>query len=330
MLLELIREVGIEPKKTSSTKGGEFHSSCPACCGEDRFMVWPNANRYWCRKCNASGDAIQFCRDFLGLKFQEAKDKVGLYSHLRDPSFKQAQIPPVCFPSRSWGQKAQEFIENSYKCLLADLEAMALIKAKYGLLPAIINTYRVGWNPNKVFERRSKWGLDEEPKKLSLCIPKGFVIPTFYQREVNKIKIRDLDWVNGDNFGKYRELPGSGNLISVFGCQSNQFAVVVESELDAMLLVQEIGEFCTCIALGGVSKKPDQKTFEWLKGRKRILYSLDSDEAGRKQYDFWRSNFSNLRAWPSESRKSPADSFVLDKINLRDWFEEGILYWSGN
>ena len=72
MLIELIQSAGINAKKTSSTKGGEFHSACPDCGGRDRFTIWPEIGRYWCRQCKKSGNAIQFCRDFMGMSFQEA------------------------------------------------------------------------------------------------------------------------------------------------------------------------------------------------------------------------------------------------------------------
>ena len=39
-------------------------------------MFWPEKDRFWCRQCNAQGDGIQFCRDFLGLSFREACVKV--------------------------------------------------------------------------------------------------------------------------------------------------------------------------------------------------------------------------------------------------------------
>jgi len=89
----------------------------------------------------------------------------------------------------------------------------------------------------------------------------------------------------------------------------------------------DLGDFCSCVALGGVSKEPDIATDEWLRTRKLILYSLDCDEVGRKRYDFWRAKFPNLRAWPADSNKSPADSFVKDGLNLKEWFLAGISYW---
>ena len=54
-VLDLARELGLSPKRSSSTHGGEYKSKCPKCQeGRDRFCIWPNqepSGRYWCRVC---------------------------------------------------------------------------------------------------------------------------------------------------------------------------------------------------------------------------------------------------------------------------------------
>ena len=333
MLLELAMQAGLDPKKVAATKGGEYSTRCPACPdgGSDRFRIWPNEDRrgrYWCRRCSVHGDSIQFCRDFLGMTFKEAVDRVGEFFPVRNFHPKSIHIEPVNPTARSWQEKAEEFCDSSHRRLLINPEAMAFLRSQYGLTIDTIHRYRIGWNHEKRFQHRSEWGLNEPEKKL--CLPRGPVVVDTADGSISKLKIRDLDWVEGDPYGKYKQIPGSSNRTSIIGFRANQIALVVESEFDAMLLVQEIGEFCTCVALGGATKKPDLETFEWLQKRTRILYSLDCDTAGREQYDYWRSTFSNLRAWPAETRKSPADSFILDGIDLRKWFEIGIRYWEGN
>lgn len=332
MLLELAMQVGLDPKKVAATKGGEYGSRCPACPdgGNDRFRIWPNQDRggrYWCRRCSIQGDSIQFCRDFLGMTFKEAVARVGEPYPAHNFSSKPIHLEAAPLPAHSWQEKAEEFCETSHRRLLIDREAAVFLRSKYGLTADTIHRYRIGWNPEKRFQYRSEWGLDEPQKKL--CLPRGPVIADMVDGGISKLKIRDLDWAEGNPYGKYKQIPGGSNRMSIVGFRANQVALVVESEFDAMLLVQEIGEFCTCVALGGATKKPDLETFEWLRKRARILYSLDCDEAGREQYDYWRSAFPNLRAWPAETRKSPADSFILDGLDLRKWFEGGLRYWEG-
>jgi len=64
-------------KKVANTNGGEYCGVCPACGGEDRFRVWPEKGRYWCRMCHCSGDSIQFLRDFHGYSFKDACRAIG-------------------------------------------------------------------------------------------------------------------------------------------------------------------------------------------------------------------------------------------------------------
>ncbi|WP_129631062.1 hypothetical protein [Candidatus Oscillochloris fontis] len=49
---------GIPPLRLTSQARQEYAGACPFCGGNhrsDRFRVWPEQNRYWCRQCNQSG-----------------------------------------------------------------------------------------------------------------------------------------------------------------------------------------------------------------------------------------------------------------------------------
>jgi hypothetical protein len=58
------------------------------------------------------------------------------------------------------------------------------------------------------------------------------------------------------------------------------------------------------MALGGAGKKPDLATHNILKTASNLLFALDFDEAGRKAFQFWRSTYPTLRAWPVPIEKS--------------------------
>lgn len=113
-VLDLAEALNLYPKKTASTNGGEYKSKCPKCQeGIDRFCIWPNqgkTGRYWCRVCEANGDGIQFCRDFLGMSFQEACRKLNFTpSESNMPSIKRkAFVPNIPIPVTSaWKQAAK-------------------------------------------------------------------------------------------------------------------------------------------------------------------------------------------------------------------------------
>lgn len=102
--------------------------------------------------------------------------------------------------------------------------------------------------------------------------------------------------------------------------------LVLESELDAILIQQFASDLCCCLALGGVSKRPDQEAHELLKRSPLILLALDYDEAGKKEYPFWMSLYPSLRPWPARKGKSPGDSYKLHQIDLRKWVLDGLSY----
>jgi hypothetical protein len=48
----------LPPLRLASRARQEYAGACPFCGGDhrsDRFRVWPDQNRYWCRRCNAHG-----------------------------------------------------------------------------------------------------------------------------------------------------------------------------------------------------------------------------------------------------------------------------------
>ncbi len=117
-LLEFAKEDGLNPKKVASTKGGEYHSSCPSCGGRDRFIIWNKLNRYFCRQCRKSGDEVQFLREFHGLSFKEACEKSCFIPKERAFSIKKSlcqndfQFEPraVSMPPSEWRKQASSFI----------------------------------------------------------------------------------------------------------------------------------------------------------------------------------------------------------------------------
>ena len=100
--------------------------------------------------------------------------------------------------------------------------------------------------------------------------------------------------------------------------------VIVEAELDAMLIQRFAADCCCCIALGGVSIRPDVVVHRILCQTQRILCALDFDEAGKKAFLFWRATYSQLRPWPVPKGKSPGDAFKDHGIDLRAWIQRGM------
>lgn len=348
-LIELADELGMKLIKVSQTDGGEYHSACPypGCGGKDRFVVWPNKKYknslggYWCRVCNKRGDAIQFCRDLLGLKYVEACKKLKIaytYSsshQVHDLTKINHAFNVAIPPNTTWQAKASSFVDWCHNHLMTNHNALAQVLNR-GFSLASIQHFKIGHNPANIYRLREDWGLDMQIGKnriaLKICLNAGLVIPTFNNdRRVIKIKIRrsENDIKKDINAGrasrKYIEIKGSQQCPAIYGNADLPAAIILESEFDALLIQQFCSDLVFCIALGGAQKKPDLQTHNLLRNTPTILFALDFDDAGKNAYYFWKSTYAHLKAWPIPIEKSPGDAFLAG-VDLREWIEQGLNY----
>ena len=336
-LLDLAHELGLQPKRASSTNGGEYKGPCPSsnCGGKDRFIIWPVADRYWCRQCNKGGDSIQFCRDFMGMGYQAAcaklgmKKKIASYSNAPRETYSRFVPKVVEIPSKQWKDVAHDFVSRCHEALLRNPEAICSL-TKRGLSMGSIKEHSLGWwGPDfeGQFLSLTAWGLpaacNEKGREKKLWVPSGIAIPTFAKEEVMKLKIRRRDWKEGDTLPKYIEISGSMKCPGMYGDVETRAILIIESELDGMLIHQLAGDLCNPVALGGVGKKPDFDTDCLLRRARQLLFALDFDEAGKNAYKFWKSTYPNIKPWPVPKGKSPGDAHEQG-VNIRQWIELGI------
>jgi DNA primase len=320
------KEDGLNPKRVASTKGGEYHSACPACGGKDRFIIWDKLNRYFCRQCRKAGDEVQYYRDFHGLSYLEAcqksgsapKERTALNRSIFQFEPQIAKISPL-----EWREQARSFTLYCQEQLRKDHYALDLLY-KRGFSQEIIQQFQLGWNPTSLWLNRSQWGLESENKRL--WIPRGLLIPTcdFSTAEPLKLKIRRDEWRNGAKLLKYVEISGSMQSLGVYGYAEGKPIVVVESELDAILLQQFAGDLCCSLALGGASKRPDSESHKLLLKAPTIVFSLDVDAAGSLAYRWWHQMYPRMKLWPPPVGKSPGDAHLAG-IDLRQWLSLGVL-----
>lgn len=315
-LLEIALEDQLTPKRVAATNGGEYHSPCPGCGGKDRFIIWSENNRYYCRKCGKSGDVIQYFRDFHGCSFKEACEKAHIFPEKKKKRyFSQSTVfvpKKANPPTPQWQFHASAFIKSCHIDLINNPSTVAFLKAREFTIDSI-KRFQIGWNKNSFF---AEW-LGEGFKR-KIWLPKGIVIPYFKGEALSKIKIRRTDWHSKDHYPKYVEVQGSMAGPAVYRSDLNSSVLILESELDAMLVQQEAEELCSVIALGGASKKPDKDTHAFLLKAPSILFSLDYDEAGIKPLTWWKKQYSNLIIWMAPFEKSVGDA-ILKGLDVKTW-----------
>jgi len=313
-IIDEIRKLGCIPKFKS---GFEYSSPCPRCGGKDRFIMWTDSGRYWCRQCKIKGDLIRFLRDFKGLSFAEARNLTGKNSNIQNCRIASEKRN---YQSALWKRQAEAFVDWAAKSLLNNTKMLKRLEVIRGIKPETAGKYRLGYCYKDFYRQRKDWGLAEryktngKPKKLWL--PRGWVIPKFN----NKGEVARLRFRRQGGKPKYYLLPTSEISPLILGAPKAEYAVLIESELDTFLLSQEVKEKLFIVATGSVTTKLDRKLIEIL-FNKKVLVSYDNDQAGIKA---GKSDIEKLKACylPPVEGKDITESF-LNGINLDDWFKAG-------
>lgn len=335
-LLDLATSLGLTPKKVGTKHGGEYACSCPNCGGSDRFTIWPNEvtrsgrGRYWCRQCKKAGDAIQFCREFMGLSYKEATDKVSK-SNPSEVFFPVGNKKPIAYearkqhiipelPSNIWINESEKIVKQSSDEIFKHSDILELLK-KRGLSEDAVFKYRIGFNDINLNLPIDTWSLtiNQVPTgRKSLWLPRGVVIPTILDNKIVRINIRRTEWTATDIYPKYCKVPGSMKGMSFIGQRNAPVMIVVESELDAYALHHAIGDFAFVIATCGASVDPDIVTDDRAKKAQVLLICHDNDDAGSKMFDKWKQLYLNATAVPTPIGKDVGE-FIEKGGDLRQW-----------
>ena len=340
VLLELIESAGISAKRVSGTGGGEYHSPCPKCGGTDRFFFQPARQMkycqgmYRCRQCGIYGDSIQFCRDILGLSWEDAIKRCHAEVHLQNDrsnyqqtkhARKFAEGQP---PNDKWKEKALSFVNYAHKQLLSNPSYMQFL-FKRGISPETIERYKLGFTENKhSYDGAYRvpyedFGLPKSEKKL--WIPAGYVIPSLEPSgEVIRIKIRRSKWKPSDETGKYIALSGSMFGMTIVGDRLKENMVVVESELDAYSLIEKIDDVAFVVACGGNTKNTDRFT-DYLAKDNRVFICADNDEGGEAMKSMWSKLYPKAICISTPHGKDIGE-FIEKGGNLSSWIRPVLSY----
>jgi DNA primase len=312
-VLSLVEQHGLQPRKVSTAKGGEYACACPfADCGgehnSDRFHIWPDqgeAGTWWCRRCDRGGDAIKLLMDLDGKTFREAAAIVGKRVDPR-PAVRTPRMPapvqttasvarPVRLPSQAWMDRADAVATAAAAHLLGSPERLEWLAAR-GITAKTAARFGLGWNDGPIIRPYPAWGLPaevwpESGKPKFVRVPAGLVIPWRDGGRVLRLRVRQLDAEP-----KYYVIPGGAKdpqpMTVIDGTWSGPHRAVVlcEAELDAMLLAQEAGDLVTVVALGSAQTRPeDPRAVAAVTGAAWLGLWLDRDQAGDDYTAKWIS-----------------------------------------
>jgi len=347
-ILDLLTPYGITPRRVSTNKGGEYHSPCPGCGGDDRFHTWPEQNggqgSYWCRGCDKGGDCLQFLRDFEGLSFADAKSRLGLPEEYGTKDIdRQRQTAATWVPEQKkwpahvadpavWQDHAGKFVDACHQALLADTDHLSWL-AKRGIDQARVVKYRLGlhqttnWQPS--FRPRTAWGMTGGKNQRTgrpemFVLPAGIVIPFFVNSELHRVRIR-LE-VKDQTNPKKRYHAVSGSIMDSFITRADaEVYAVIETELDAIMLDGQAGDLIGAVAVGSSHAKPTDAAGLILQKAKRILNALDYDDAGTSASSWWQKTFARHLRWPVPVGGDPGEFYEQrGREGVRVWITKGL------
>ncbi len=336
-IFDLLLQDKIQLKRVAATHGGEYASPCPVCGGKDRFRAWPEegiGGKWWCRGCNKGGDCIQYLRDVRNMSYLEACAFLGYEPELSKRSLNwdrpkdrpKWEAKELIAPNSAWIIKGFSFVDWAQKQLWSDggKNTLEYLKNERGLSERAIEVFHLGWNPKDLWRDRELWGLPQElredgkPKKIWL--PAGVVIPLFVDSILWRIRIRLHKPMEDTTYC----FVSGGSSVSMVLQVNPKIYIIVESELDGILLHQEIETLASVIVLGNAQTRPDKVTTYLLRESELILIALDSDSAGAKEaWQWWTQQFSQAKRLPPIDGKDPGEMWK-NGITLRYWVEAGL------
>lgn len=175
--LDIVIDLNLNPVK----RGSGYNSQCPFCGGNDRFIIWPDKGEYgawYCRGCQKSGDAIQLLRDAKGMDFKAACELLGKTPAKRRSASPRPATPKapnfipreISGPADLWQAKAAAFAEWAHEQLLKNADQIAWLSAR-GITVETARRFKLGWNPKKLFNKRTTWGMPEDTASIKIIYP---------------------------------------------------------------------------------------------------------------------------------------------------------------
>ncbi|MGW8157398.1 MAG: CHC2 zinc finger domain-containing protein [Desulfoprunum sp.] len=317
MLMTLIEKDGLGPKKKT---GAEYASPCPSCGGRDRFVIHADTWRYWCRGCGKSGDALQYLRDFHGMSFPDAAALVGKQlspnRQSRPAKMQPAPKPTPASQPAAWRERAALGIARAHENLLGNDEVLEWLRLSRGITRETAERFNLGWLTKDRFFWRGEFGLEPDGPKKKMVVPSGLLIPWRDQR----IRVRRNNAADAEKFGRYHLVSGSVKDPFLIGDPYENTAIIVESELDAILLSQELTRPAFVVAMGSTSNRPDTELIDKLSSCPVVLVAMDTDEAGSKAWKWWTDNVPGVfRAMTPAAIGSDITEAFLAGLDLNEW-----------
>jgi uncharacterized protein YjbI with pentapeptide repeats len=203
-------------------------------------------------------------------------------------------------PADPWRLSGMRFVEGCRDEMASAAEIVGSLRS-LGLRPYTLKRSWIGINRQEVSLERVAWGLKGEAKAgdpRMLVIPAGLVIPRFNGPDLDRITVRPIF---GEAPARIPEasvgmsgdivVEGSQDVAMVLGGGEGKPFVRVADDLEAILLHQELGDFCAVVAMKDPSIAPDKETKAALEKAPQFLvvtYPGEMGDTGAVDLALWK------------------------------------------
>lgn len=307
--------------RVASTKGGEWSGPCPlpgCSADDDGFNLWPNHDsgwpQFWCRRCNRGGDAITYVMERDGLTFSQVKRAYGdgADGGRRDDNGRKWSKPgtkPMEPPGADWQTAAKLLVADSETVLWSPEgeAARRFLRDERGLSDETMVTWRLGL-------------CRTSGRQRGLWCERGITIPWFdASGRLWSVKVKTGKTKKGE---RYKAVGGSrgGGLFGVDRLSGRPDCFVVEGELDALLLWQEIGGAANVLTLGAAGSKLAERWIPALLPTRRFWIVTDNDAEGEQAAEYWLGLVGERgrRIYPPGGEKDVTEAHQAG-ADLRTW-----------
>lgn len=329
-LLTLIQQ-DTQIKRVANTHGGEYAGPCPFCGGRDRFRVWPNhpcgSGRWWCRQCKRSGDKVAYLVERGALTIAQAaaiRETQRAIPTGRSIPVQEAPLQWAEPPSSVWQARAMQFVAYTESQLEDSQSRPRQELYKWGLKDETIRAWRLGWNPNDLYDEPARWGL--QGKRIYL--PRGITIPHFADQQLWGVKIRRYEGWRVAVTPKYiqprrNDIDDETLRDTLFGVDKlsgqSSYLLLTEGEKDCLLAWQTLRDLVDIASICGATRPFPMRWLSFLLAYQAIFVAYDTDPAGL-------AGAARLQTWASciYSIQVPDGYDLVDFTqrggDLRAWF----------
>lgn len=305
-------------KKTAQEMAGP----CPQCGGADRFYV--QEKFFACRSCHETrGDVIEFMQWAEDLDFKETCERLGgadlpeATGPRREPTPAHAErLGP---PGPEWQAAARAFVTECQERLWSDdgSRALAWLEGR-GLDSGHIAAAGLGYNDHDHHYPFEAWGLEPDPDKKGVWVPRGVTIPWEIDGDLWRVNIRRPT-------GKPKYFSPAGFSNGLYLADLVDLAkpvVLVEGEFDGLTLCQHAGDVATAAATGSTGGSRRARWIARLALSPLVLVAYDSDEPGEKAAAYWIDALPNAKRW--RPYWEDANAMAQAGADLRTWVLAGL------